>query len=97
MNDIETQETIITIPIGREKLQQYMFTVWALRLLLVSIVTYGLGLIFLLFYLVWFGRWWTAKWVAALSYRLEGSVLQAECGVFFRKFKAIPLGVVVSR
>ncbi|HDZ22193.1 hypothetical protein LCGC14_0489860 [marine sediment metagenome] len=92
MNDIQPQETtVIEIPIQREQLQRYMFVRGALSLLLLSVMTYGIGFIVLVIYLVWYGKYWTRRWVPTLSYRVEGSVLHIEGGVFFRKSKAIPL------
>lgn len=92
MNDIQSQETtVIEIPIQCEQLQRYMFVRGALSLLLLSAMTFGVGLIFLAIYLLWYGPWWTRAWVQTLSYRVEGSVLHVAGGVFFKKFKAIPL------
>ena len=92
MSDVQSDQTaVFEISIQRERLQKYMFARWVLWLVVISVFTFGIGLIFLLVFVAWYGSWWTKRWVQVVSYRVEGSVLHVQEGVFFKKLKAIPL------
>ena len=80
--------------IDRNAVEQYFRARDSLLLLVVALYTLGIGII-----LVWlhyykknkFSRWYCPLRVDNLHYRLEGSLLRADGGVFFLFRSSIPL------
>jgi len=82
------QET--NFEIDRDAVKNY-FLITQTLLCLVLITFFGIGLILALIHYFLFGPWLCPQQANNLRYRLEGSTLRADGGVFFLFRKSIPL------
>jgi membrane protein YdbS with pleckstrin-like domain len=70
-----------------------LFAVWALVL---DLGLGSLGSVLALLWVAWLGRWLPRRQVEALRYRLDGSTLRIDSGVYFLRRKAIPLDRITA-
>ena len=99
MNAESTSNTMhgkLEFEINRDKVAQYFFRSFVAIVLLAGIWIWGLGLVVAIVYAVFFGTWLPRRQAHALSYRLEGTTLRIDQGVYFLKRKAIPLDRVTD-
>ena len=84
----------IEFEINRDALEQYFRTQQSLLLLVLGFWTFGLGIVLALIHYykyIKFSREICPRQVNALRYRLEGSTLRVDGGVWFLFRKSIPL------
>ena len=86
--DFNMQET--NFEIDRDAVKNY-FLITQTLLCLLLITFFGIGLILALIHYFLFGPWLCPQQANNLRYRLEGSTLRADGGVFFLFRKSIPL------
>ena len=86
----------IEYTIDRVRVARYFFWGQFLLVLLGGLCFLGVGLILAPLYAITLGPWLTRKQAEALRYRLDGSTLRIDQGVFFLKRKGIPLDRVTD-
>jgi membrane protein YdbS with pleckstrin-like domain len=82
--------------VNRPAVARYFALAHALLILLTTVWFFGIGIVLALVYYALIAPWLTVQQAAALQYRLEGTTLRVDSGVYFLKRKAIPLDRVTD-
>ncbi|MHC5055001.1 MAG: PH domain-containing protein [Planctomycetota bacterium] len=82
--------------IRRDTVARYLYWRYMLVLVFMTLVTFGIGSVAVLVYLLLIGPWFPRRQASALRYALEGTTLRVDSGVFFLSRKAIPLDRVTD-
>ena len=86
----------LNLEIDQGKVARYFYRGYVLSTIIVGVLTFGIGLVATLIYAFTFGPWLSRKQAAVLDYRLEGTTIRIDQGVYFLKRKAIPLDRVTD-
>jgi len=78
-------------PIHRDRVARYFYWSHLLAIVLIGIWFMGAGLVVALIYPFTLGGWLPARQADALRYRLDGTTVRVQLGVYFLKRKSIPL------
>lgn len=87
-------ETLEDLPILRDRVERYINAVWWSRLLLLTLLTLGLGVIAMLVYWLGPGRRWTRERTESLRYAIGDRTLEVEAGVWFRQKKSLRIDAI---
>jgi membrane protein YdbS with pleckstrin-like domain len=82
--------------VNRPAVARYFALAHACLILLTTVWFFGLGLVLALVYYALIAPWLSVQQAEALQYRLEGTTLRVDSGVYFLKRKAIPLDRVTD-
>jgi len=86
----------LNLEIDEGKVARYFYLSCILVTIVFGVLTLGLGLVGTLVYAFALGPWLSRKQAAALVYRLDGTTIRIDQGVYFLKRKAIPLDRVTD-
>jgi putative membrane protein len=89
-------EPIRTFEIQRPQVEKYFYWSTTLKLGIIGILMWGVGVIVAFVYALTFGKWLSRKQAEVLDYRLYETNLFVHQGVFFIKRKTIPLDRVTD-
>ena len=92
MNESATNE----FSVQRKAVARYFYWMQLVLIIAVGIWFCGAGLALAILHAATLGRWLSRKQSAALHYRLDGTALRVDQGVFFLKRKTIPLDRVTD-
>jgi len=90
------ESTTNEFSIERKPVQRYFYWVQIFMIVLVGIWFCGAGLPLAILHAFTLGPWLSRRQSAALHYRLDGTALRVDQGVFFLKRKTIPLDRVTD-
>lgn len=82
--------------IDRQRVARYLFWSHLLTIAAVGLCLFGIGVVAAPIFALTLGRWLPKKQAEVLRYRLFGSTIRIDQGVFFLKRKAIPLDRVTD-